>query len=457
MADTLNDMFLRKLKPEDKEYTRREKGGFGIRVLPSGRKTFIYMYRVDGQRKQLNIGTYKDADHPDGITLAVARDEYEAERARVKALKAGRAEGVDPVALKKEKRAERDVQRNAQTVNDLVDEYLKRHAKKFKKSWKEDERVLKREVLPLWGKRKATEITKRDINRLLDGIVDRGSPVMANNTFKIVRKMFNYAIEKDIVTLSPAQGVKMPSPKVARERVLSEEEIKAFWAALDTASMSDDVRRALKLILVTAQRPNEVIGIHTSELDGSWWTIPSDRAKNKKAHRVYLTATALQLIGELKVMDEESGEMKDKGYIFPSPRLSKDEKIQPITRHALSKAVVKNCPSGCVNDCTNCSDAECKQDKRELEEKNKLGIVHFTPHDLRRTAATFMAKSEVLDEVIDAVLNHVKKGIRKVYNLYNYDKEKQVALESWERKLLSIIVGTKEANIISINSRRKKA
>lgn len=435
MPTTLNDMFIRKLKPTEKEYTSREKGGFGIRVLPSGRKVFFYLYRIDGQRRFLNIGTYKDADHPDGITLASAREEYEAERAKVKALKAGRAEGSDPVAVRKEKRHHREEERKAHTLKELAEEYLSRHAKKFKRSWQEDERILNRDVLPKWGDRKATDISKRDINLLLESIVDRGAPVMANNTFKIVRRMFNYAIEKDILPYSPAMGVKMPAPKVTRERVLSDKEIRKLWSRLDTASISDDIRKALKLILVTAQRPNEVAGMHFSEIDDRWWTVPSERAKNGSSHRVYLTDLALELIGKKKVIDPDTGKEKTRTFVFPCPHKKKD---QAISRHALSRAVVNNCPSGCINDCDKCKDDDCKGDDRKLEEKNTLGIAHFTPHDLRRTAATFMAEAGEMDEVIDAVLNHVKKGVIKVYNLYRYDKEKQAALEKWELKLREI-------------------
>jgi hypothetical protein len=86
--------------------------------------------------------------------------------------------------------------------------------------------------------------------------------------------------------------------------------------------------------------------------------------------------------------------------------------------------------------------------------ENKLGIEQFTPHDLRRTAATFLAKMGNMDEVIDAVLNHAKQGVIKVYNQYRYDTEKQKALESWERKLNSIISGTK-SNVVAITSRKK--
>jgi integrase len=438
MADKLDDMTIRNLKPKDKEYTKREKGGFGVRILPSGRKVFFYLYRIDGQRRFLNIGTYKDVKHPDGISFKIAYDEYEMERAKVKALKAGRSEGVDPVQVKQEKRHQREEEREAHCIEDLIKEYLQRYAEKFKRSWKEDERILNRNVLPKWGKRKATSIKKRDINLLLEDIVDRGAPAMANNTFKIIRRMFNYAVEKDILPHSPAVGIKLPSPKVERERALSETELKKLLSTIDQANMSADVCRALKMILVTAQRPSEVVGMHVHELDGCWWTIPSSRAKNGKTHRVYLTKTALDLIDGTTFIDPDTGVKKTKTFIFPCPHKKKD---QSIHRHALSRAIINNCPSGCVLNCDKCDVADCKADPRKLHEKNRLGVAHFTPHDLRRTAATFMAQQGEMDEVIDAVLNHAKKGVIKVYNQYRYDKEKQAALEKWEQKLLSLIEG----------------
>ncbi|WP_027715355.1 site-specific integrase [Desulfuromonas sp. TF] len=441
------DKYIASLKPEGKMVDKREGGGFGIRVLPSGVKTFFYIYRFDGVRRFLNLGHYdpKRAGRDDtaisldearsgGVSLSGARKLYTEAKAKVD-------KGIDVFAEKALKAEER---LKAPTVAELADEYLTRYAKMRKRSWEEDERILKRDVIPAWGRRKAADITKRDINLLLDRIIDRGAPVMANNTFKIIRRMFNYAVEKDILVYSPALGVKLPSPKVERERVLSEDEIKVLWSRLDEPSlaMSPEVRRALKLVLVTAQRPGEVIGMNGSEIDGRWWTVPTGRAKNKKAHRVYLTDLALELIGDT------TGE----GYVFPSPRKATG---QHILRHALSRAIVNNCPSGCVNNCASCENDGCKEDGKEVEEKNTLGVAHFTPHDLRRTAATFMAEAGEMDEVIDAVLNHVKEGVKKVYNLYRYDKEKRVALEAWERKLKAIVAGTQPENVIPLRRSRK--
>lgn len=437
------DKFIMNLKPADKEYWTREGQGFAIRVLPSGEKVWYYIYTFEGRKRFMRL---KNGGYPD-VSLADAREAFDIAKVKVK-------NGIDPLAEKEEKA---EARRTATTVADLVSDYIDRHAKRFKRSWKKDEQILNREVVKTWGKRKAADIMKRDVIKLLEEIVNRNAPAMANNTFQIIRKMFNWAVEQDILPHTPCVGVKLPSPKLSRERVLSEAEIKTLWSSIERTDLniSQDARRALKLILVSAQRPGEVIGMHSSEIDGNWWTISADRAKNGKTHRVYLTATALELIGDMKVADEDTGEIKPKGYIFPSP-VKKSTKhpgkkmIRPIGDTALAVAVGRNltCPL---------TDANGKplytKDGNPATE-NRFGIDHFTPHDLRRTAATFMAQSGEMDEVIDAVLNHAKQGVIKVYNQYRYDKEKQAALETWERKLNSIITGA-ESKVIPM--RRKAA
>lgn len=434
MARSKNTMFtdtmIKKLKPEESKYIRSEGNGFTIRVMPSGCKTWLYLYSFDSKRREMNLGNYPD------VSLETARESFDTAKKKLK-------NGIDPLA---EREQAADERRRAPTVADLVDEYIKKYAMKFKRSWQEDERILKKEVLPFWGKRKAQDIKKRDVILLLEGIVERGSPGMANNTFKIIRKMLNYAVEKDILILSVALGVKLPAPSNARERVLSQDEIKLLWCNLDTASISDDIRRVIKLILITAQRPGEVIGMHTSEIDGNWWTIPVERSKNGKTHRVYLTALALdtitQSIEHIKRVRNIPAEQEYCGFVFPCPHKNK---YQSADRHAISRAIARNITWPLTDD--KGKPLYTKEGKPAT--KNRLGVEHFTPHDLRRTAATFMAKAGEMDEVIDAVLNHAKQGIIKVYNQYRYDKEKQQALEAWERKLNSIITG-KESNVIPI-------
>lgn len=414
------DRYIRNLKPAEKVKDIREGKGFGIRVKPDGVKVFFYRYSSPetGARRFLTLGEYPST------SLEKARREYNTNHDNVKA-------GKDPLEAKQQAR---EARLKAPTCKDLCEEYIERHAKRFKRSWEKDERILNHDVVPTWGKRKAADIAKRDVVVLLEKIVDRGSPGMANNTFQVIRKMFNWAVEKDILLHTPCIGVKLPTPKLSRDRVFSEPEIKTFWKTLDGCDISTASKAALRLILVTAQRPGEVIGLHTREIDGDWWTIPPERAKNGRAHRVFLTSLAHEIIDQaidaVKQLRDIPEDKEYSGFIFPSPHRAKEQSINPS---ALAIAVGRNLAT----------------------DANKFGLKHFTPHDLRRTAATFMAESGEMDEVIDAILNHAKQGIIKVYNQYRYAKEKQMALESWARKLTSIITGSDAGQIIPM--RRKTA
>jgi integrase len=427
------DKFVGNLKPENKTIDVRESNGFGIRVLPSGVKTWFFIYRIDGKRRFMNLGHYP------AVSLSDARRKYR------KAFNLYE-QGKDPAAVEDQAREER---RKAPTVEELCSGYIERHARRFKKSWAKDEQILNRDVVPAWGKRKAADIAKRDVILLLEGIVNRGAPGMANNTFQIIRKMFNYAVEKDILQHTPCSGVKLPSPKLARERTLSEDEIKTLWKSLDRTdlNMGLDSKRALRLILVTAQRPGEVIGMHTSEIDGEWWTIPSERAKNGKTHRVYLAGLAREIIGEaidqVKKLRKIPAEAEYRGFIFPCPHKDKDK---PLGDTALAVAVGRNL----AYPLTDMKGKPLYGADGELATENRLEVDKFTPHDLRRTAATFMAAAGEMDEVIDAVLNHAKQGVIKVYNQYRYDREKQIALEAWERKLKSIVTGKPSGKVVPI-------
>jgi len=462
MKAKFDDPTVRNLKPAEKTYDcmAEKEPGFGVRVHPSGTITFFYLYKIDGQRRFMTLGNYTTASKKAGeLSLKTARELYQAEQAKVKALRRGSADGVDPVAEKKRKQeqriAEETTRSQAITVAELIQEYIKKHAKAEKRSWKEDERILNKDALAVWGKRKAADIKKRDVVLLLESIIERGSPGSANNNFKILRKMFRWAVQRDILEHSPCDGVVMPAPLNRGDRVLSESEIKILWNSLDTCHASPEIRSAIRLILVTAQRPGEVIGMHTSEIDGRWWTVPADRAKNKKSHRIYLTDIALELIGPLRVADSKTGKEKDRGYIFPSTRTIEinpgEEPIeQPMTRLAISQAVCRNLAFPVKVDCMPVYDKA-----GEPVTENKLGVAGFTPHDLRRTAATFMSKLGIMDEIIDAVLNHTKQGIIRTYNLNRYDKEKQMSLETWERKLNCIISGSEQGKVISFQSRKK--
>jgi integrase len=407
------DTMIRKLKPEATEYRKSEGNGFTIRVMPSGFKSWLYLYAIEGKRRCLNIGQYPD------VKLETARDKFETARKLVK-------NGVDPQTVVEQAQEER---RKTPTVSELFTDYMTRHAKlnKRESSWREDERLFKVNVEPLWGKRKATDIKKRDCIALLDGYTDR--PALCHNVMKLTRKLFNFAVEKDILEYTPFTGVKVPVELGSRERILSDTEIKKLWTTeLPKAAMSDEVKHIIKFLLLSGQRVGEVCGINASEIEGHWWTLPPERTKNGQTHRVYLTNTALELLGT-----------PHHEFYFPSP-VSKTDAEGNITythidENAVAYAIRKNLKDYQPR-------RPIKGEKIsmvQVPEERKMELAHFTPHDLRRTFSTGLAILGFHDEVIDVVTGHKKQGIIKVYNRHKYDAEKQMALEAWEQKLISII------------------
>ncbi|MEM2890711.1 MAG: tyrosine-type recombinase/integrase [Candidatus Hadarchaeum sp.] len=386
------DKKILNLKPKPQRYEIWEGNGFGLRVSPKGKKSFVYMYRFEGKPRRLTLGTYP------AMTLA---DAYKALAEAKKKLEKGIDPGADTVT-------ERQEERRAPTVAALIEEYLEKWAKPRKRSWREDKRILYKDVLPFWGHRKAKDITKRDVIRLLDDIVDRGAGIMANRTLATIRKMFNFAVARDIVSISPCLSIRAPAPERRRDRVLTVEEIRAFWQGLDEAKMmAEGTKLALKLQLVTAQRKSEIVGAAWEEIDlaEKWWTIPAEKSKNKMAHRVPLSDLALGLFERAKLIAGDSP------WVFPSPRGDK-----PITPEAVDHALRR---SGLKNQ-----------------------EVAFVPHDLRRSAASHMTGMGISRLVVAKILNHVERGVTAVYDRHSYDGEKRQALEAWAHKLKSIVQGT---------------
>ena len=165
--------------------------GFGVRVHQNGRKTYILRYSTDSSRRRMTLGTYP------ALSLVDARSKAKELIGRI-------ARGKDP-------QAEKHAGRKAETFGELAAEYLERYAKPQKRRWKEDARILKANLLPAWKRRKAKSITRRDVADLLDGIVGRGSPIMANRTKALLSKIYNFGMSRDIVEYNPCHGVPMPA------------------------------------------------------------------------------------------------------------------------------------------------------------------------------------------------------------------------------------------------------
>ena len=404
MTKKLTDVRVQSLKPKKARYEVWDPAapGLGVRVTPKGVKSFVYLYRYDSKPRRMTLGRYPK------LSLAQARVKY----ATAKAVLVEK--GVDPGKTLVEGRA---ASRSAPTVSQLVDEYIEKWAIPRKRSWKEDQRLLNHDVIPAIGRKKAAAVTRRDIRLLLDAIIERGAPVTANRVLAVVRKMFRFAVSRDIVPSNPCEAVEAPAKESSRERVLSESEIKTLWQMLesDALHMSEPVRMVFRLMLATGQRKGEVVGAEWGEfdLDTGWWTIPEDKAKNGLPHRVPLSPLTLKLLREIRKADADSE------FLFPSSQRGK-----PIRDDAISKAVRRN--------------------------ESALNIAHFTPHDLRRTVASQMASAGTSRLVISKILNHVDSGVTAVYDRHSYDADKRKALIAWARQLEAITSGKKASKVVKI-------
>ena len=389
------------LKPEPARYIAwaKDGDGKGVRVTPRAVKSFILAYRFEGRARMLTL----DKTYPT-LSLASAGRRYADAQHLLD-------EGIDPgVKVVADKRAERE----AETVKELVDLYLK-HAARTKRSWREDERILHKELVARWKTRKAKDITRRDIIELLDEIVERGAPISANRTLASVRKMFNWALSRDVLPSSPAVAIEAPGKETARDRALDEEEIRAFWTRLDETDMKEGTRIALQLILATAQRPGEVVGAEWVEMDLSngWWEIPGAKTKNGRVHRVPLHSTSIGLIKRLAALNGTER------WLFPTV------KDKHLRADALPQAVANN--------------------------RAVFDLDHFTPHDLRRSAATQMIRAGIPRDTVGKILNHTENGVTaKHYDKYDYDKEKVAAMRKWGRKLERIIAGQADDKVVRI-------
>lgn len=383
------DKYIQALKPKAKSHDVREKNGkgFTVRVFPSGQKSWVFFYFFEGRKRRMTLGSYPD------LSLAKARIEH---RNALNLLAIGKDPGLT-------KQNERLAARISSSVEDLIEEYLEKWAKPRKRSWKEDQRILYKDIRPTLGKRKAKDVTKRDVILVLDKIKERNAPIAANRTLACVRRMFNFAIERDIVTTNPCITVKAPTKENKRDRCLTSEEIKSFWYCLDEAPMSEITKLVLKLQLVTGQRKGELITAEWGELDiiGGWWTIPAHKAKNGHLHRVPLSSLALELINALKQFSSTSR------WLFPSKNGAKFITGASID-HAVRRSTFKN-------------------------------MKPFTPHDLRRTAASHMTSLGIPRLVVSKILNHIEHSVTAIYDRHTYDNEKQQALDMWSRQINRLI------------------
>lgn len=405
----LTDLQIKNLATRKKRYEIADGNGLYVRVMPTGAKSLIFRYLFEARPRRMTLGAYP------GVSLALAREKHALAMQDVQ-------RGIDPGREAQIAKAKRKA---APTFADLLDEYWDEELGKTP-SGKERKRMVEKDCLGAWGRRKVADFTRRDAVLLLDRVRKR-APIGANRLQSVLVRMFNFASERGIIEHSPLVGMKRPEEK-SRARVLSDDEIRLFWNALDPENTAIDIYRtsrlAIKLILLTGQRPGEVCGMSFGEIDRErFWNIPATRRKNSEPQRIPLCQMALDIIEQAKFYSGDSGHVFRSSY-KPEQALSRQAVTRAISRHW-----------------------------REMGIKEA-----FTPHDLRRTLRTKLAELGIEDIVAERVLGHKLQGMLAVYNRHSYDTEKRQALIKWEARLQKIL-GIGEAvfdnKIISLDARRR--
>lgn len=388
------------------EYWDASLTGFGLRVTATGVRTWTVRYRLRNGRKlyRWDLGRYPS------LSLADAR-----EKARVALRDASL--GRDPRVAKQAIR-----QDEVRTVEALVEQYALKASKR--KGWPEEHRIHQREILPAWGQRPVSQITRSVVRELVQTKAQT-APIMANRLLAQISRLLNQAIDLEWIDANPAARVPR-EPETSRDRILSAEELRELWAALhETEAVRDGepvprltqpLNDAMLAMLLTGQREGEVGRMRWADvdLDAGWWTIPRGDAKNGKDHRVPLTATVAELIAR-RLQTAPATSL----YVFSTRRASSIAARLKKAASTLSRGL----------------------------------SFSFRGHDLRRTVASGIAEAGIQRDHISHVLNHrsaTRNTVTAIYDRYSYDREKRQALEAWERALMRTVASAELGRVLQM-------
>jgi len=405
---------LRGLADKRRDFTDPAIRGLLLRVEPTGRKHWLFRFQLNKTPCRLRMGTYPR------MTLAKAREVATHYRALVD-------DGIDPrmpQQIPSERR--RDLKRvtlpavavaaevaaSADSLHPHSIEFLVAEFKRLFVAVERENpdyvyRVLDNEVLPFWRGRDVRTITPREVIDLLDRIVARGARTMANRTAGILRQLFLFGVHRVIVDSSPVQLLMRPGGREKpRTRVLSDGELRSFLLHYRWAARARALAHMLKILLLTAARRGELCKAKKAHiaLDKREWYIPEEIAKNRLPCIIPLSEAATTEFRGLMDLSSESD------YVVP--QRSGNAHIRP---DQLSRRI-RRCQS----------------------RFQKFGVGGFRAHDLRRTCRTYLSRLGIDQFVGERVLNHKRKGIEGVYDLYDFLPQKRDALEKWAAYLARI-------------------
>jgi integrase len=396
--------------------------GMAVRVSGKGKRSFYAVKRRQGaaQPSWVLLGAYPVM----GLGEA---------RAKAREALGALAEGHDPAVLAAAKRGaaeEAEVARKENTFAAVAEAFIKRHASKLRQGHV-TEGIIRRELIPVWGERPIAAITRRDVLKLADAILDRGGaqppagahrasggPFAARHALSVTRTLFNWAIERDIISASPCDRIKaknlLGDVSLERDRVLVDDELRAVWNA--AAQTDYPYGPLVRVLMLTGQRRDEIASARWDELDldRATLTIGAGRMKAKAGHAVPLTPAAVEILAGLPRFTAGP-------FIF-----SGRDGAAPFSGFSKCKARLDRAAGN---------------------------IAPYTLHDLRRTVRTRLAELGVTPFIAELVLAHTPKGVHAVYDLHRYTEEKRDALMRWERRLLAIVTPEAPDNVVPIAAR----
>jgi integrase len=381
----LTTLLLQRLRPQACAFMvwDAQQQGLALRVWPSGRRSWYLVYRRHGRPRWYHIGA------ADAVGLADARKLA--------------AETMLDVIRGRDPAAEKRAARGAGTFAELAERYREEYARKKNKSWQQADYLVRRYLLPAWGKLSAESITRSDVRAVIGKIV---APSLANQVLAAASAIFSWAIRQELVAINPCSGVERNATQ-SRERILQAAELPQFWTAFDDVGLVHGA--TLKVLLLTGQRPGEVAHMRREHISDGWWTMPGKPdpktewpgTKNGQTHRVWLPAAARAIIAE--VSDGEAT-----GFVFGCGR-----QAMGAARRAICQ---------------------------------RLGAERATPHDLRRTHGTTITALGFGREAMNRIQNHREGGIADVYDQHKYAEENKRVMEAVAARLLALASGAPEAS-----------
>ena len=363
------DAYIKSLKPTANRYELYDANlaGFGIRVSPSGVKSWMAFSRNMGRKTRVTLGRYPQ------MSLGIAR-----QRAMNALMEMADGEFQRSIKL--------------QLFEHALDDWYKKDQEQ-NKSFLQVKNAMELHVRPRLKDFKLANIEKRDLIKILDRIAVK-TPTQANRVLAFTKRFFNWCVSRDLLAISPANGIAKAKTEVSRDRVLSKDELTAIYSA--TFEMPYPFGPLLRILTLTGQRLNEVAGCQWAEinLEEAKWELPRDRSKNKTSHVVHLSNPV---------------------------RKEFDNLMNPTNQELVFTTTGKTPVSG------------FSKAKKQLDKIS--GVNDWRRHDLRRTFATVATETLGYEPVVvDRVLNHVNgsvKGIAAVYQKGQYLEKRKIVLDAW--------------------------